>query len=613
MRTAVVFATLAILASSASADMLRGRGSFGQSQERSLLQTYDRELSGEGVDAFNGAKVKDTPVTRVVNLLKEMSATLSKEMEEDESLYHTLACWCNNGEYEKSEFIEATEAKISELQSTIESLTAKSAELATQIKELETEVAADKAALAEATELREKQQQEFHGSELDSIQAIENTKAALEVLAKHHGANAATPWGQSPAGSLLEVDTYSKNKNDGPWADAHEDRYMSHALDDFMRHTGFTDTEADEASALPAAASSGSPSKPQEQFLQSRGASKDAASASATAGSWSAEDSAVVRNALRSVSKFSRAKHGEAYYPSYHATSGEIVGVLKELKEEMESDLSEAQKTEMDRAATFASLRAAKTQEIESGEAMAEKKEDEKATTDNALAEAKEDLGQEGEALAEAQEFLKNLKVTCAEADKNFEARKAARLLEIKAVTETITILTKDEARDAMSGTYSFLQASRGSSVSQSQRDSKQRKQAAAATLRKAAIKTGNPDLSVLATSVELDAFTKVKKAIDDMIAMLKTQQEDEVKFTDWCKAEIQANEMTTAKTEDHKADLEAAIAELAETIKSLAKGIVDAQAQIAELQTELQRATEDRIKENLDYQKTVADQTVTI
>jgi len=46
-----------------------------------------------------------------------------------------------------------------------------------------------------------------------------------------------------------------------------------------------------------------------------------------------------------------------------------------------------------------------------------------------------------------------------------------------------------------------------------------------------------DPKLSVLATTVELDAFTRVKKAIDDMIARLKVEESDEVKKNDWCKS----------------------------------------------------------------------------
>merc|ERR1719160_132573 len=69
---------------------------------------------------------------------------------------------------------------------------------------------------------------------------------------------------------------------------------------------------------------------------------------------------------------------------------------------------------------------------------------------------------------------------------------------------------------------------------------------------------------------------------------------------------------MTTAKTTDLKADLEAKIGELESTIKTLAEEIEKAKMDISTLQVELQRASENRKKENLDFQKTVADQMVT-
>merc|ERR1719247_2246918 len=149
--------------------------------------------------------------------------------------------------------------------------------------------------------------------------------------------------------------------------------------------------------------------------------------------------------------------------------------------EEMKADLSEAQATEKDRAATFAEMRAAKSEEIASGEKLAEQKEDELATAQNDLAEAKEDLGQTSKALAEFQTFLKNLTEQCKVADKNFEARKKARLDEIQAVSETIDILTGDEARDVANATYNFLQ------VSQEQSNRKE----VAKLLRRTAAKTG--------------------------------------------------------------------------------------------------------------------------
>merc|ERR1719199_1919171 len=96
------------------------------------------------------------------------------------------------------------------------------------------------------------------------------------------------------------------------------------------------------------------------------------------------------------------------------------------------------------------------------------------------------------------------------------------------------------------------------------------------------------------------------------MIATLKTQQADEVKKNDWCKAELQENEMTTMKTKSLKSDLEAKAGELESTIKTLAGEIEKAHSDIAQLNLDLQRASEQRKQENMDFQKVVADQMVT-
>merc|ERR1719446_509848 len=184
-------------------------------------------------------------------------------------------------------------------------------------------------------------------------------------------------------------------------------------------------------------------------------------------------------------------------------------------EEKEEADLKKAQQDEVIAAENFAALREAKQNAMDAAWKMSEEKEAEKAETDNLIAEAKEDLGQTEAQLVEDKTYLKNLNKMCAEGDEAFNKRKASRLEEIKAVTETIEILTGDEARDAMSGTYNFLQVSQNS-----------RRARAAALIRAAGVKNHNNDLTMLATGVELDAFTKVKKAIDDMVTMLKQQQE---------------------------------------------------------------------------------------
>merc|ERR1719326_238419 len=154
-----------------------------------------------------------------------------------------------------------------------------------------------------------------------------------------------------------------------------------------------------------------------------------------------------------------------------------------------------------------------------------------------------------------------------------------------------------------MDTTFSFVQIAK---------DSDKRRRDAAAVIRKSAAKSHSPELSMLASSVELDAFTKVKAMIDKMIATLKTQQADELKKNDWCNAELQENEMSTMKAKDLKADQEATIGQLETTIKTLSEEVEKASQDIYNLQVALQRASENRKQENLDFQKVVADQIVT-
>merc|ERR1719433_383632 len=123
----LVFVALAVQSATSSSSSENGR---------SLMQSWTGTL--------DGSSSRDTPVTRVVNLLKEMGKTVQAEMDEDEGLYRKLKCWCNDNNWAKSNSIEKSQAKISELESTIQSVTGSTAELRGFIKELEAEHAADK-------------------------------------------------------------------------------------------------------------------------------------------------------------------------------------------------------------------------------------------------------------------------------------------------------------------------------------------------------------------------------------------------------------------------------------------------------------------------------------
>merc|ERR1712066_1093464 len=238
-------------------------------------------------------------------------------------------------------------------------------------------------------------------------------------------------------------------------------------------------------------------------------------------------------------------------------------------------------------------LKAAKEAEIAAGQAQIDTKTQELADTDEKLAQAKEDIEDTRNSLAADEKFLMMLKEKCQMTDKEWEERQKTRQLEMEAVSKALAILSGDDAHDLFTRTFNPALLQEESSIQSSRRAEASR------LLKIAADKLNSPKLATLAYKVRLDAFTRVKKAIDDMIAQLLKEKEDEIKHKDFCVDEFNTNQLQTEKKEREKQDLIAKIANLESTIEALAEAIKTLKAEIAEMQVQLKRAGEDREKEN--------------
>merc|ERR1712217_312018 len=181
--------------------------------------------------------------------------------------------------------------------------------------------------------------------------------------------------------------------------------------------------------------------------------------------------------------------------------------------------------------------------------------------------------------------------------------RQKTRQLEMEAVSKALAILSGDDAHDLFTRTFNPALLQEDNQIQSSRRIR------AASLLEAVADKLSNPRLATLAYKIRLDAFTRVKKAIDDMIAQLLKEKEDEIKHKDFCVDEFNTNQLQTEKKEREKQDLIAKIEDLELTIKTLTEEIEALKAEIAEMQVQLKRAGENREKENKEFQMTVADQ----
>merc|ERR1712072_65436 len=467
---------------------------------------------------------------------KDMLKQLEKEAEEDEEIYDKMACWCETNDKEKTKSIADAEARISDLTTKIEELTASSARLNTEIKNLEKEVAENQAALDKATAIREKQLAEFNEEEKDLLQSISALKSAVTVLSKHN--------------SLLQMPR------------SHIAGVAATVQNEMQKH------------------------------------------ASLLAGVLTHRERKAVSSFIQAPEDYFDAE--PTFKQSYAPQSGEIFGILKQMKETFETNLSQSQKDEMANQKAYEDLKAAKEAEIKAGQEQIDSKTQELATTDEKNAQAKEDLEDTKKSLSADEQFLMMLKEKCSMTDAEWEERQKTRQLEMEAVSKALAVLSTDDAHDLFTKTFNPSLLQKETSMSS------ERRSQASKLLSTVAHKTQSPRLATLAVRVRLDAFTRVKKAIDDMVAQLLKEKEDEIKHKDFCVEEFNSNELSTEKKERAKQDLTAKIEDLELTIKQLTEAIDTLKSEVAEMQVQLKRAGEDREKKNKEFQTTVADQRAT-
>merc|ERR1719316_775256 len=284
--------------------------------------------------------------------------------------------------------------------------------------------------------------------------------------------------------------------------------------------------------------------------------------------------------------------------------SGEIFGMLQQMKESFETNLANAQKEENESQSDYESLKAAKEQEIAAGTELADTKTQELASTDEKNAQSKESLEDTRNQLAADTKFLANLKEQCSNMDQEYEERTKTRQGEIEACSKALAFLSSDEAHALFAKSLGFVQIS---STSASNKRAK-----GVQVLVQAAKKLQDPRISMLTVEARLDAFAEVKKSIQDMIDALIKEKADEIKHKDFCVEELNANERDTEMKERDRSDLEAKVSDLTMTVETLTKEIEALKAEVADLETQMKRAGEDREKQNNEFQTVVADQRAT-
>eukprot|EP00428_Durinskia_dybowskii_P037026 CAMPEP_0170261262 /NCGR_PEP_ID=MMETSP0116_2-20130129/30511_1 /TAXON_ID=400756 /ORGANISM="Durinskia baltica, Strain CSIRO CS-38" /LENGTH=791 /DNA_ID=CAMNT_0010512325 /DNA_START=33 /DNA_END=2407 /DNA_ORIENTATION=+ len=347
---------------------------------------------------------------------------------------------------------------------------------------------------------------------------------------------------------------------------------------------------------------------------------------------------ATVKSALVAAGAFVSKKQASAmdaflqapFTGTYTAQSGEVVGILRDMRDTFSANLQAANEKEERQQKAYDKYMDEMSKAYEAMQDSYSKKQDELSGNDDSLSSKKEQLDTAQGAKAEAEDFLAKLLDMCAAKKKQFNERVALRTNEEAALAEAISILNSDAAFatfgavDATkTGPTALVQLRLASvrehrplSVARAAAPTGDRRIAAREFLQKAAREQGGSSASMFSRLAAMlqanNPFAVVLEEIAKMLDLLDKEGEQDKKHNDWCVDETKktSDDITTKANEIIRltSDIDVLDAEINDPetgLKATIKSYEDTlQANYESQQTE----TKDRREENIAYQKDISN-----
>jgi len=307
----------------------------------------------------------------------------------------------------------------------------------------------------------------------------------------------------------------------------------------------------------------------------------------------------------------------------YSPVSGQIVGILKNMKDEMEKTMADTEATETAATQGFAELKAAKDKEIEIASEAIESKTKRVGELAVAVVQSADTVEDATAEKADAEKFLATLGTQCKEKAAAYSERSKSRAAEVAAISEAIGILNDDDALDVFKKSVpsaliqssdkaykkvGFLQVHAGAPEA--------RLTKALGYVASAAEFHRSHKLEFLEYTMKNKLRTAAKgavdfgailKMIDEMVAVLTKEQEDDTTHKSWCSKELGSSTDESEDVKEKIASLEASIGQTSDEIASVGEDITALNAKVADLDKDVTVATEARKEEHAEYLETIA------
>lgn len=284
----------------------------------------------------------------------------------------------------------------------------------------------------------------------------------------------------------------------------------------------------------------------------------------------------------------------------YAPQGGEIIGILKQMKDSMDEGLGGVVGEEEAAVAAFNKLKASMQELIKSSGSAIEKKTELKGQVAVKIVEGKNLVSTTEKEMGDAAATAAELKEACNGKDGEFETRQEDAAAEVSAIGQAIEILNGDDSLDLFKKTDTkadaFLQlATKHDGVAK-----------ALAELNK---KFPNKSVALLAFSARQALknrsgvdFSKILKMVDDMVALLKQEANDDLASRDQCTSDLNHYEAEQKEVEHSIAGEQAKVEEQSAVIAQKAEQMKKSTDEIAASKIAMQESTEQRKQDNADF-----------
>lgn len=508
-----------------------------------------------------------SPVQKVVELLDECKAKVEKDLAAEAKAMEEYTTFCDDELSTKGYNIKTATREIADLEAVIEDADAQIISYADEVDMASKEVAAKERELMGATKLRDEGSADFEVAEKEMKQSVDQLSTAATLIKKSMSflqLSSTSP--RSVAKRLAPVVQALSGIVDAAWLDAGSKRNLKSLLQSVQGNSASSaDKDADELSLF----------KYEHQM-----------------------------------------KQPQAKMVAYESKSGSIVSTIEEMQGKAEEALSEVRKKEMEAQHNFNMVKQTLTTAITEGNERVKSAVAAKSMYSQKLESAKGDLVETKKTKAADEEYSETLKTECQIKSSDWSLRQKEASAETAAIEKAKDIL--------VSGVKAFVQVSQGTKLrthrkslnsneeeeDDSDSDDEDDEQARMGASRNKVItilkKLGRSHhsfkLMQIASSAATDPFVKIRGLIEDMVAKLMQEAQEDATHEAFCNEELSKSkksknqkEMELAKYKSRIDGAKTSIAELKESVKTL-------ESEIAAIDKTQAEAATLRASENTEY-----------